>query len=119
MDNSGSMTGYLRKDAEFQGSITYILSQIDDNKNLIKINFISDSVTKFSGKIGEFIDKLSKAPDAGGHSSEMDKMITNIINHTDTDDISIFTSDCILSYTDNDIKKYRAKYKSEINKDKV
>jgi len=116
METSGSMAGYLKGGTDFQKTIPNILVNIESkNDNDLKIHnyYISDSIVPFQGSTDQFINEISTKPLVRGKSSEMHKLFDMIAQHTGDNDISIFVSDCILSYPDAVLK---IKGNEEINR---
>ena len=114
MENSGSMAGYVQGATEFRNNIPNLLVEVDGkiDSGLPKLNtyFIADSLVPFNGTTQEFINTIAVRSPAYGKSSQMHKIFKMIADKTDSNDISMFVSDCILSYPDEEIKK-----KPEIN----
>lgn len=110
METSGSMAGYLKGSTDFAKTIPNLLVAIENKTDSVEMPlhnyFISDSVTSFKGKTRDFIYALSTQKAPKDKSSEMDKIFKMIADKTDSNDISIFVSDCILSYSDKDIQTH-------------
>jgi len=109
LETSASMEGYLRGNSDFAKVIPNLLVDIEGRikckKSIISINYIADSIRKYSGSTRDFIHDISTTQVAVGNSSQMHKIVEAVTNATDSNDISILVSDCILSYSDADIKK--------------
>lgn len=118
METSGSMAGYLQGATDFRKRIPNLLVSIEDNIDNGKVPvhsfYISDSIQPFNGNTQEFINEISTKRPTNGKSSEMHKLFEMIALHTDSNDISIFVSDCILSYSDD---KLKIKGNQNINRD--
>jgi len=67
--------------------------------------FIADTLAAFNGPTQDFISAVTKQTLAKGKSSQMDKLFQMVANKTGPNEISLFVSDCILSYPDKEIKK--------------
>lgn len=118
METSASMAGYFNGPTEFVKDIPNFLVDIEGRKlggnGPLKIYYVADSLTAYPKSTENFIRDISTTKVASHKSSEMHKILEMIAGKTDTTDISIFVSDCILSYPDDVIKS-----NSEINKQKA
>lgn len=118
METSGSMAGYLKGSTDFVKTIPNLLiaieQKIDSGKTPMHTYFIADTITPFSGTTKDFIYEISIKQPAKEKSSEMHKIFKMIADKTDSNDISMFVSDCILSYSDKDIEE-----NPEINREKA
>lgn len=118
MENSGSMAGYLKGSTDFVKTIPNLLvaieQKIDSGKIPLHTFYIANSITPFSGTAQDFVYEISTKQTAKEKSSEMHRIFRMIADKTDSNDISMFVSDCILSYSDEDIKK-----NPEINREKA
>ena len=118
METSGSMAGYLTGSTDFVKTIPNLLiaieQKVDSGKLKLHNFFIADTITPFTGTTEDFINELSTKHPAKEKSSEMHKIFKMVADKTDSNDISIFVSDCILSYPDADIKNNK-----EINREKA
>lgn len=107
LETSASMAGYLRGNADFVRVIPNLLVDIENRVKFkgkrLQINYITDKITPYSKTTRDFIHDISTTPVASNKGSEMHKILELITNHNDTNDISIFASDCILSYPDKDV----------------
>ncbi|MBW8687113.1 hypothetical protein [Chitinophaga rhizophila] len=108
METSGSMTGYLHGATDFSKRIPNLLvsieGRVDSGKLRLHNYYIADSIVPFNGSTQDFINALAVKPPPGNKSSEMHKIFEMIAQHTGTNDISLFVSDCILSYPDKVVK---------------
>ena len=115
MEVSGSMAGYMNGATGFSSTMPNLLvemsGKIDSGRTPLHNYMIAASIMPFRGRTEDFIRKLSTENPAKEKSSEMHKIFRMVANNTDSNDISIFTSDCILSYPDEIIKR-----RPEINK---
>lgn len=107
METSGSMAGYLEGATDFRNDIPNLLVEINGKINPLHTYFIADSVLPFNGTTQEFINTIALRSPANGKSSQMHKIFEMIAKRTDSNDISMFVSDCILSYPDEEIRKNR------------
>ncbi|MCF0059197.1 hypothetical protein [Dyadobacter sp. CY356] len=118
METSASMAGYFSGSTQFVKDIPNLLVDIEGKESFgkgpLKIYYVADSLTPYKGSTKDFIREISTTKVAGEKSSEMHKILEMIASKTDSNDISLFVSDCILSYPDNVIKT-----NSEINKQKA
>lgn len=104
LDNSASMEGYYRENAEYKTIVSDIAAKTDKLIKPIDIWFISDSLTKYGNSPDNFSSDIATTKMADRRSSEMHEMLRKIAQKTDSTDISMFISDCILSFPDQDIK---------------
>lgn len=118
METSASMAGYFNGSTEFVKDIPNLLVDIEGKetfgKGPLKLYYVADSLTPYTGSTQDFIREISTTKVANEKSSEMHRILEMIASKTDSNDISLFVSDCILSYPDNVIKT-----NSEINKQKA
>lgn len=109
METSGSMAGYLKGETAFRNNIPNLLveigGKIDSGHTPLRTYFVADSVTPFNGSTQEYINTIAVKSPANGKSSQMHKIFQMIADRTDSNDISLFVSDCILSYADDVIKQ--------------
>ena len=109
MEVSGSMAGYLQGSTAFRKWIPNLLvnmeGKIDSGKLPLKTYYISDSIVPFEGSTQDFINTISTTTVAKGKSSEMHRIFKMVADKTDSNDISVFVSDCILSYPDAVLKQ--------------
>ncbi len=95
LENSASMRGYLSKQTQFKD----ILSSFISDYNNINLKLISDSVKNYKDRDALFADIIQRNNITNGKSTQLDKIFENIANQTSNNDVSIFVSDCILSFT--------------------
>ncbi|MCE7041617.1 hypothetical protein [Dyadobacter sp. CY312] len=118
METSASMAGYFNGSTEFVKDIPNLLVDIEGKESFgkgpLKLYYVADSLTPYTGSTKDFIREISTTKVANEKSSEMHRILEMIASKTDSNDISLFVSDCILSYPDNVIKA-----NSEINKQKA
>ncbi|HYC27888.1 MAG TPA: hypothetical protein VEB42_03715 [Chitinophagaceae bacterium] len=107
METSASMAGYLAGGTQFKNTMLNLLSQLNTNQWNAPLNnyFIADTLAAFNGPTQDFISAVTKQTLAKGKSSQMDKLFQMVANKTGPNEISLFVSDCILSYPDKEIKK--------------
>lgn len=109
LETSASMEGYMKGNSDFVKKIPNFLVDIEGrikSKNTtIKINYIADSITEYKGTTRDFIHDISTIRVAKENGSQMHKIFESVTKATDSNDISILVSDCILSYANADIKK--------------
>jgi hypothetical protein len=107
METSASMAGYLAGGTEFKNTILNLLSQLSANQWNAPLNnyFIADTLMAFNGSTQNFINAVAVTAAAKGKSSQMDKLFQMIANKNGPNEISLFVSDCILSYSDKEIRK--------------
>jgi hypothetical protein len=108
LETSASMEGYLRGNSDFTKTIPNLLVDIENRipfrAKSIMINYISDSIVQYAKSTRDFIHDISTTKVATAKSSQMHKIFEEVTKATDSNDISILVSDCILSYSDADIR---------------
>lgn len=118
LEISGSMAGYLNGATDFVKTIPNLLvaveHKVDSGGLKVHEYYIADSIIPFSGSTEAFINDMSTRQPAKEKSSEMQRMFKMIADKTDSNDISMFVSDCILSYSDAEVKANK-----EINREKA
>ncbi|TKK71522.1 hypothetical protein FC093_00405 [Ilyomonas limi] len=118
LEVSGSMAGYLNGATDFVKTIPNLLvaieHKVDSGRLKVHEYYIADSITPFNGSTEEFISEMATRQTAKEKSSEMQNMFKMIADKTDSNDISMFVSDCILSYSDAEVKANK-----EINREKA
>ncbi|MFY7788373.1 MAG: hypothetical protein ACOVQA_10920, partial [Thermoflexibacteraceae bacterium] len=102
LETSGSMKGYFAGQ-EFVALVTKlptISEGITQNKN-VKINLIADNIVPYTKSHFDFSNEVSTkgAAFCMGKSSEMSKLFKTVADNTSNDGISLFVSDCILSFS--------------------
>ena len=118
LEVSGSMAGYLNGATDFVKTIPNLLvaieHKVDSGRLKVHEYYIADSITPFTGSTEDFITDMSTRQPAKEKSSEMQQIFKMIADKTDSNDISMFVSDCILSYADNEVRANK-----EINREKA
>jgi hypothetical protein len=101
---SASMGGYFNKDAEFKTIVSDLTTKIEKNIKPLDIWFISELESKYTKSTAQFSSDLATTKIADQKSSELHKIISNITTKNDSNDVTLLVSDCILSFSDKDIK---------------
>lgn len=118
METSASMAGYFNGPTDFVKDIPNLLVDLEGKKlgtkGPLSIFYVADTLTPYKKTTEDFIRDISTTKVASEKSSEMHKILEMIASKTDSNDISIFVSDCILSYPDQVIKT-----NPEINRQKA
>ncbi len=114
IDNSASMNGYFTNSTDFNKIVSDLTAKIDKQIKPIDIFFIADSVVKYSKPTENFSDDIAQTPPANQKSSQLNKMIRDMVARNDSNDVSLLVSDCILSFPDAAIKA-----NPEINRQKA
>lgn len=106
IETSASNAGYFGagNETEFRTILCDLTTQIDKFIKPININYIAETITPYTNTIQEFTNDIAKTKMATQNGYELHKMIKNIASKNDTNDVSLFVSDCILSFPDEDIK---------------
>jgi hypothetical protein len=118
LEVSGSMAGYLKGSTDFVKTIPNLLvaieQKVDSGRLKVHNYYIANEVTPFKSSTEEFINDMATRQPAKEKSSEMHNIFRMIADKTDSNDISMFVSDCILSYSDAEIRANK-----EINREKA
>ena len=114
IDKSGSMGGYYKKSAAFTNNITDLIFKVAQNDKPVDISLAAEGIEKYGGTVEQFANDIAKKEPTPGKSSQLDEIFESIAAKTDSGDISVFASDCILSFSDAEIKGNR-----EINREKT
>lgn len=107
METSASMGGYLSGGTQFKNVITDLIATTQGMKKEGKLGIftISTAITAYPGNSEQFIKDIATVPLANQKSSEMHKIFKLLSDNLQSSDVSIFTSDCILSFPPADVKK--------------
>lgn len=114
IDNSASMGGYFKKNAEFNEVISDLTAKIDKEIKPIDIAFVAERIIPYSKPVQQFSGDIAQTSPANQRSSQLHTIIEKIAALNDSNDISLLVSDCILSFPDEAIRS-----NIEINKDKA
>ncbi len=107
IETSASMGGYLNGGTQFKNVITDLIATTQGMKKDGKLGIftISEKITAYPGSSEQFIKDIATVPLANQKSSEMHKIFKLLADNLQNTDVSIFTSDCILSFPPADVKK--------------
>ena len=109
IENSGSMDGYVTGVTDFEAAIYNYLSDIKiaGIGNSLNLNYINSKVIPQGNAmennlvLQDFISKLEPTTfrQKGGNRSvsDLSEVLRNILENTDSDNVSVFISDCIFS----------------------
>lgn len=111
IETSASMGGYFQKDAEFKTIVSDLSAKLHNNIKPLSIWFIAEEKTKYPNEVSHFSADIATTRIADQKSSQIHKIIEEISANTDSTSVSLFVSDCILSFPDEEIRK-----NPEINK---
>src|SRR5690606_34389502 len=104
LETSASMGGYFNQDADFKTIASDLTAKINKNIKPLTIWFIADSTSKYTKDVDQFSSDIATTKIADQKSSQLHKIIGEIAAHTDSSDVSLLISDCILSFPDEAIK---------------
>lgn len=104
LETSASMGGYFNRDADYKTIISDLTTKIDKNIRPIDIWFIADTLIHYQGSTDAFSSDIATTRIANRKSSELHDIFNKIAAKTDSNDVSLFVSDCILSFPDEAIK---------------
>lgn len=111
METSASMSGYFQQATEFKTIISDLVTKVDRNICPVNIFFTAEGTTPYSKPAGQFSSDMATTRFAKAKSSQLHQIVADVVARTDSNDISMLVSDCILSFPDADVKK-----NPEINK---
>ena len=104
LETSGSMNGYVDKGkSQFQQVVFDYLSNIKncDQFSGMNLNYITDRITQKGDNVNSFINSLTSTGimTASGNKTTTDiaTLLQTILEKTDSENVSIFISDCIFS----------------------
>lgn len=104
LENSGSMDGFVKGRTAFESSIYGFLSDINTNDNVtgaLNLHYINSEKIDFSSTVKDFIDKLEpstfKARGGNRGDSDIEMILSEIVDETDDKSVSVFISDCLFS----------------------
>ncbi|PJJ83519.1 hypothetical protein [Mucilaginibacter auburnensis] len=115
IETSASMGGYFRNDAEFKTVVTDLASKVNGEIKPVDIWFIADTTVKYNGTVENFSHDIATTQIADKKSSQLHKIFADVAANTNPDDISFIVSDCILSFSNEDIKQNPEINKTEAN----
>lgn len=114
-ENSSSMKGYL-KSSNFKDVVSNLIVKLNgnENKDSLKLFTIASDIFLFEKQPDIFIEELANGNIGLQGYSSMHDIFKVILGDSKPNDINFFVSDCILSYSNDDISK-----NPEINKESV
>lgn len=104
IETSASMGGYFKNDAQYKEVISDLAVKVHNFDVPLDIWFVADSMSKYKRSVTDFTKDIATTRIADQKSSELHKIISEIASKTDSNDVSILVSDCILSFPVKDIK---------------
>lgn len=111
IETSASMGGYFQKDAEFKTIVSDLSAKLHNNIKPLSIWFIAEEKIRYPNEVSQFGAAIATTRIADQKSSQIHKIIEEIAANTDSTSVSLFVSDCILSFPDEEIRN-----NPEINK---
>jgi len=104
LETSASMGGYFTGSAAFKQIVSDLAVKIDKEISPVKIHFISDTVRDYHADATKFSSDIATTKIAFAKSSELHHIFDKIARATKDGDVSIFVSDCILSFPNAQVK---------------
>lgn len=104
LETSASMNGYFGGTAEYKQIVTDLAVKIDKEISPVSINFISDTIRNFPHNATAFSNHIATTKLAIDKSSQLHEIFRKIALNTKGQDVSIFISDCILSFPNKVVK---------------
>lgn len=105
VETSVSMGGYFKNDAEYKTIISDLAVKVDKEISPLSIYLVADSPVLYPKSPMQFSSDIATTSIANQKSSELSQIISKIASKTKGNDVSIFVSDCILSFPNSVIKK--------------
>lgn len=117
LENSASIDGYVGDNSSFKTTIFKLLTDLKNfssadslNLNYINTKPIPIKVSASRDDIDDFYKRLNPADfkSAGGMrgSTDIEKMLKQLLDNSNSRNLSVFISDCVFSPGKNDAKKY-------------
>lgn len=117
LENSASIDGYVGDNSSFKTTIFKLLTDLKNfssadslNLNYINTKPIPIKVSASRDDIDDFYKRLNPAnfKSAGGirGSTDIEKMLKQLLDNSNSRNLSVFISDCVFSPGKNDAKKY-------------
>ncbi|MFD2584927.1 hypothetical protein ACFSR6_20690 [Pedobacter vanadiisoli] len=104
LETSASMNGYFGGNTEYKQIVTDLAVKIDKEISPTSINFISDTIRSFPNNATAFSSHIATTKLAIDKSSQLHEIFKKIALNTKGEDVSIFISDCILSFPNKVVK---------------
>jgi len=104
LETSASMNGYFGGTAAYKQIVTDLAVKIDKEISPVSINFISDTIRGFPNNATAFSSHIATTKLAVDKSSQLHEIFKKIAINTKGQDVSIFISDCILSFPNKVVK---------------
>lgn len=109
LETSASMAGYLNSKSELKDILAPLLVSFESSKfDIKKLNLctVSDTITFYDTIAKTFIEMVATDKNiANNKSSEFHKIFEKIAGYTNENDISIFVSDCLFSFSPEEVRK--------------
>ncbi|RYY37427.1 MAG: hypothetical protein EOP46_02705 [Sphingobacteriaceae bacterium] len=115
IETSVSMGGYFNNQTEFKTVVTDLASKVNGEIKPVDIWFVSTQPVKYNGTVESFTKDIAITTIADKKSSELHKIFAEVAKRTATDDVSFLVSDCILSFSNEEIKNNPEINKTEAN----
>jgi hypothetical protein len=117
LENSESIDGYVGDNSSFKTTIFKLLTDLKNfssagslNLNYINTKPIPIKVSASRDDIHDFYERLNPTAfkSAGGTrgSTDIEKMLKQLLDNSNSKNLSVFISDCVFSPGKNDAKKY-------------
>lgn len=104
LETSASMNGYFGGNTEYKQIVTDLAVKIDKEISPVSISFISDTIRNFTHNATAFSNHIATTKIAKDKSSQLHEIFKKIALNTKNQDVSIFISDCILSFSNKVVK---------------
>lgn len=105
VETSVSMGGYFKNDAEYKTIISDLAVKVDKEIAPLSIYLVADSPVLYPKSPTQFSSDIATTSIANQKSSELSQIISKIASKTKGNDVSVFVSDCILSFPNSEVKK--------------
>lgn len=105
IETSASMNGYFNGPAQYKQIVTDLAVKVDKEISPLSISFISDTIRNFPHSATAFSSHIATTKLAVDKSSQLHEIFKKIASNTKDQDVSIFISDCILSFPNKVVKE--------------
>jgi hypothetical protein len=104
LDNSASMEGYFTGATEFKTIVADMVVKVDKEIGPVDISYIADKTMRYKKGITDFTSAMATTPIALQKSSELQRMVSDVVAGSGKNDVSLLISDCILSFPNAAVK---------------
>lgn len=100
MENSGSMNGYMCDSSQLKDAVKSYISSVDPYVDSLSLNYINTKIINRGSNIKNYVSTMNPKSfrKAGGNTANSDiaNMLEKILLERDSNEITVFVSDCIM-----------------------